>query len=688
MSKKTTSSIIEVAGLKLEPYIPASKSLPEITIKAVILSLILTAFMAAANAYLGLKIGMTVAATIPAAVISMAVLSLFKKSNILENNLVQITVSTGESLAAASVFTLPGLILIGYWKVFPFWQVAILLATGGVLGVLLSIVLRRALVVDAGLKFPEGVAAAEVLKVGDGKESKTEAKGLFMGAIFAVLLKFGQSGFSIFNEGIGVWKRVSDTVIGGNVGFSAIMVGAGYIVGISVGVGALIGCVLGWGILVPYYAHLTPDLTSAAESVASGVWVSKVRIIGVGAMVISGLWIALCFLGSMKKAITDAIKAVKVSRSNKDLGILSLRTEKDIPITYVGWGILGVAIVMFALIHYIFGAQGLTPEGVAYYWPIVGAITLSTLAITFLMTVVYGYIMGIIGSTNSPLSGMTIMGVLFVSCLLLILLSHHIGSTVSIVAMASIGLLFAGFIAGSIVVGAETLQDFKAGQIVGGTPWKLQVMLIVGVIVSALIMAPTLNLLLQAYGIGDVLPDPSMDPTKSLAAPKAMLMATIAQNIFGHTMDWSLLSIGIAIGVVAIIVDEYLKYRKSAITIPSLSVAFGIYMPLDIIVPIFIGGLIAYLAERHILSQEKTAGADFEKKASHVRHRGLLVAAGLVAGESIIGVLIALILVCGGPVKELVQSVQVPELFKMLLTIPFFAYICWYLYKKSSCFKR
>lgn len=683
---KKPERIMEAEGVLVQPYIPADQLLPEITVKAFLLSILLTAIMAAANAYLGLKIGMTVSATIPAAVISMAVLKLFRKSNILENNIVQITVSTGEALAAASVFTFPGLILMHYWTDFPFWQIASMLIVGGILGVFLSVILRRALIVDANLKFPEGIAAAEVLKVGDGHQ-KTGAKSLVAGAIFAAILKFGQSGIVVFSESIGYWKKAFGTVSGISTGFGGILVGAGYIVGLQVGISMILGAIVGWGICIPIYTYLQPvDWSLGAEAIAMKVWVEKVRIVGVGTMLVSGVWIAFSVLGSMKKAISDAVKALKSSRANKITRALSLRTEKDIPISYVGWGILTSGVILTLLIHFIFIEQGLNPSSIDFYWPILLVTSLSIIGIIFLLTVVYGYIMGIIGATNSPLSGMTIIGVLFICLVLLVLLSRYI-DTIGTVSMASIALLFAGLIAGAIVVGAESLQDLKAGQIVGATPWKQQTMLIVGVIVSAFTMGPILNLMLQAYGIGDVMPDPNMDPSKTLAAPKGALMAAISQNIFGHSMDWGLLSVGIAIGAFFIVVDELLKFMKIGWRIPTLAVSFGIYMPLDMTFPIALGGLIAHLAERKIKSQKAKAGTDFERKAADTRHRGLLVASGIIAGEAIVGVIIAAILIWGHTLKDAMQSIHIHSDLRILFGIVMFGVLSWYLYKTASKLK-
>jgi putative OPT family oligopeptide transporter len=671
----------------VEPYVPASKNLPEITIKAFILSVILAVVMAASNAYLGLKMGMTVAATIPAAIISMGVLRLFKKSNILENNIVQTTASVGECLAAAAAFTLPALVMMRFWTTFNFWQTALTLCLGGVFGVLFSIPIRRALVVDAGLKFPEGTAAAEILKVGDGAV-KSGLDHLLVGGAGAALLKLGQSGLGIFGESLCYWQKVGGTFFGFGTGLAAAFMGAGYITGVSVGISLLIGAIITWNICVPMYAYSAgiPEGISLSD-VAMGIWAAKCRIIGVGAMVVGGVWTVIPLLGTVKEAISASFKALKASKLNKQLNIATVRTERDIPITYVGIGILMGSALLFLLIDSLLRDKGLV-ESAQFYWSIVGVLTLSVLVLGFLASVIMGYVGGTIGSSCSPVSGIAITGVVFMALILFILVSPYLGNQITAISMAAVSVLLGSIVASMSVISLDNLQDLKAGQIVGATPWKQQVMLIVGSIVAALVMAPVLNVLFEAYGMGDVFPREGMDVSQVLSAPKAALMGTVARGVFDQSLDWSLLSIGAAIGVFFIFVDSYLKAKKSPYGISVLTIAVGIYMPLDITGPVLIGGLLNYFAEKRMAKHKARLGQNFEVEAEKARQKGLLTASGAVAGEALVGVLVAILIVTCGPLQSFIPVGPFPAFVQLVLGAGLFAAICWYLFNAGSSLKK
>ncbi|MDC0348886.1 oligopeptide transporter, OPT family [Alphaproteobacteria bacterium] len=674
LSKKKNKIVID-------PYISPSKDLPEITFKAFVLSIVLTIIMSAANAYLGLKVGITVAATIPAAVISMAILKMFRHSNILENNIVQTTVSAGEGLAAAAVFTLPALIMMKFWTHFPFWSVTALLVLGGIMGVLFSIPLRRVFLIEGDLKFPEGIAAAEVLKAGDGA-SKAGLKDLVVGSVLAASLKFGQSGLSIFQESIDCWKRFGSSVFGFSTGISGILVGAGYIVGIQVAVSIILGSIVAWGICVPIYASIGGySLDLEPYALVMQVWKDKLRIIGVGCMVTGGIWTTLTLLGSMKSAIVSSFEVIKKTKLNKKLGILALRTERDIPINYVGIGLLLSAVFLSVLLHTLFSKTGLVQFG-GLYWVTIAVMTISCLVLGFLAAVISAYIAGMIGSSNSPLSGIAIMVILSISLILSALVSS-VGSSVSMLAMAAITVLLGALIAGTAVISLDNLQDLKAGQVVGATPWKQQVMLIVGLIISACFMAPILNVLLEAYGIGDVFPREGMDVSQVLTAPKAALMAGLAQSVFDLSLGWGLMFVGVGIGIIFIFVDEIAK-RTSTWRIPILAVAVGIYMPLEITVPILIGGLISYFSEKKINRSKKNLGEEFKEKAQQASQRGLLTASGIVAGEALVGIFVAVLIVFFPSVKESISGLIFSESLKLILGAGLFSFLCFYLYRVAS----
>ncbi len=671
----------------VEPYIPASKNLPEISIKAFILGVILAVVMAASNAYLGLKMGMTVAATIPAAVISMGVLRLFRKSNILENNIVQTTASVGECLAAAAVFTLPALVMMRFWTTFNFWQTALTLCLGGIFGVLFSIPIRRALVVDAGLKFPEGTAAAEILKVGDGAV-KSGLDHLLIGGVGAALLKLGQSGLGIFGESLSYFHKIGGTFCGYGTGLASAMMGAGYITGISVGISLMIGAMITWNICVPIYAFSAgvPEGVPL-EDVAMGIWAAKCRIIGIGAMVVGGVWTVIPLLGIIKEAISASFKALKVSRLNKHLNIATLRTERDIPITYVGIGILMGSALLFLLIDSLLRDKGLV-ESAQFYWSIVGILTLFVLVLGFLASVIMGYVGGTIGSSCSPVSGIAITGVVFMALVLFILVAPYLGNQITAISMAAVSVLLGSIVASMSVISLDNLQDLKAGQIVGATPWKQQVMMIVGTVISALVMAPVLNVLFEAYGMGDVFPREGMEISQVLSAPKAALMGAVARGVFDQSLDWSLISIGAAISVFFIFIDSYLKAKKSKYTISVLTIAVGIYMPLPVSGPIFIGGLINYLAEKRMAKHKARLGQNFEMEAEKARQKGLLTASGVVAGEALVGVLVASLIVSFGPLQNLIPIGPLPGAVQLILGTGLFGALCWYLFNAGSSLKK
>lgn len=623
------------------PHIPASQSLPEITLKATILSMFLAIIMAGSNAYLGLKLGMTVTATIPAAVISMAILKFFKNSNILENNIVQTATSAGEVIAAAVVFTLPALIMMNYWANFPFFLTTSIVIVGGLLGVLFSIPLRRAFIIENPLKFPEGIATGEVLKAGEAS-SKEGAKDLILGGALAAVTKFAQTGLMVLEESVQYWTTGLRTVFGFGTGLSLVMIAAGYIVGIEVGVSMLLGNIGVWCLGVPLYGYLfgVPEASSTYEAAVT-IWNSKLRMIGVGAMIVGGIWTIIHLFGPIKNGVISSIamlKHLKLKESHK-----IKRTDFDIPVTYVLAGIAILVVPLFFIFHHILGESslGLTPM---LYWLTVSTVTLFTLFVGFIGAGIAGYMTGIVGSSNNPLSGVTIMAVLSISFILLFLLSSEINfhtETAKALAAAGITIIIGAVMANAAAISGDNLQDLKAGQIVGATPWKQQVMLMLGVIVGAVAITPILQVLYEAYGIGNSFPREGMEPTQALAAPKAAIMAAIAQGVFARSLDWTMIFIGFGLGVVIIALDTYLKRKNSKWSFPVLAVALGIYMPQEVTVPLAFGGLVSFFADRRLNNQRATLNVNFEKAEAYARRRGVLFCSGLIAGEALVGILLA-----------------------------------------------
>lgn len=624
------------AASQIEPYISAQTYLPEITLKAFILGVILSMLMAAANAYLVLKVGLSVSACIPAAIISMAVLKLFRNSNVLENNIVQTAASAGEVVACALALIIPALIMIGYWNSFHYSIMTSLALVGGFLGVLLSVPLRRAMVVEGGLRFPEGVATAEVLKAGD---ESAAARGLLFAGLAAAVVKFCQSGFQILADSIQLWGRVGNTVTGITAGFSFALIGAGYVVGLQATTAMVIGAFCSWIIGIPLYGAIfgLPMDATDAYSAAIGIWNTKLRIIGVGMMVFGGIWTTIELFSPIRRAVISSLEALRKIKTNGKANIP--RTDFDIPITYVGIGALFLILPIYFLFYNIFSASSLQLTTLT----VVGITVLATIlafVLSALGSVISSYMCGLIGNSSNPVSGILIMAILIISFSLMLILNTQVNffaNADAALTSAGITILIATVVSCAAAVAGDNLQDLKSGQLVGSTPWKQQFMLIVGVLASAVILAPIFQILFEAYGIGDVLPREGMDPARALSAPKAALMAALSQAIFTQSMDWTMVGIGVGLGIVVVFVDRFLKKAKSVWRLPVLAVAVGIYMPLEVTSALFIGGIVSYLAEQ---SRTKSKASSAEKAASE--RQGILFASGLIAGEALIGIFLAI----------------------------------------------
>ncbi len=612
---------------------------PQLTFKAVVLGIVLAMLLAGANAYLGLFAGMTVSASIPAAVISMGVLKLFRNSNILENNIVQTAASAGESLAAGVIFTLPALIMLGYWEVFDYWWVCMIAGIGGLLGVLFTVPLRRAFIVDQGLKYPEGTATAEVLMAGESPGGGL--KVLVLGGSIGAAVKLCEAGLKLWpsSAAAGTWAGKSTALyIGSNL--SPALLGVGYIVGLNISALIVIGGAISWYVAIPIYStwfmSTDPVLTAmlaegaGAVDIAFQIWTSKIRYLGVGAMLVGGLWA----LVSVKDSIIAGVRSgLNASSENND----------DAPMRLVIGAALALTIPMFLLYQMIVGSFG-----VALAMTVIMAIA------GFLFSAVAGYMAGIVGSSHNPISGITISTILLASLILLWLLGPEgIGATAAIVIGAVV--CCAAAIAG------DNMQDLKAGHILGATPWKQQLMQCVGVVSSVLVMAPILNLLLKAYGIGV----PTAEHPDALLAPQAALMASVADGVFNGNLPWGMIAAGAGIGVAIIVIDEILAAKKASFRAPVLAVAIGIYLPLELAIPIFIGGLISFL----VRSNAQAKG-------------GMLMAAGLITGEALIGILLAIPIVITGDTSFL----AVPEGWQMgsSLGLVVLALVAFRLYKTAK----
>ena len=596
---------------------------PQLTVKAILLGLFLSIVLAGANAYLGLFAGMTVSASIPAAVISMAVLRMFRNSNILENNIVQTAASAGESLAAGVIFTIPALILLGYWNVFDYWWVTAIAGLGGLLGVLFTIPLRRSLIVEQQLAFPEGKATAEVLKV--GQDPASGIRYLAMAASAGALIKFCATGLKLWTGTAQVARYFGQGTIGyAGINLSPALISVGFIVGLNIAVLIFAGGAISWYLAIPvfstFFLDSSPELAemlasgASAEDLAGAIWSQQVRYLGVGAMVVGGIWALVSMRGSLLQGIRSGMAQYRASANEA-----TAHTDIDIPMNYVLVGIAAFVIPIFILYQNIVGNFGISVS-----------MTIIMVIAGFLFSSVAAYMAGIVGSSNNPISGITIATILFASLMLLLMM----GPDSSLGPPAAI--MIGAVVCCAAAIAGDNLQDLKAGYIVGATPWKQQIMQGVGVVSSVLVMAPILNLLLQAYGIGvptDAHPEP-------LAAPQATLMASVAQGVFEGGLPWTMIMIGGVVGILVITSDEILKSRGSSFRMPVLAVAVGIYLPLELSSAIFVGGLIAHFAQKIHAKR----GEDGKKSMRH----GMLFAAGLITGEALVGILMAIPIVQSG----------------------------------------
>ena len=595
----------------------ADAAAPQFTFKAIVLSIILTVILASANAYVGLFAGLTVATAIPAAVISMAVLPLFGKTNILENNIVATGASAGCSIASGAIFTLPALILLHHWLSFDYWWTFAIVGLGGLLGVLFSVPLRRTLIIDQKLKFPEGVAAAEVLKV--GANPGVGAKFLGVAGVVGGLFKLLTSGFGLLPETFVAKSFVGERGIAFfSYGFSPALLGVGYIVGLNVAVLIAAGGLFSWWLAIPLYNSFFFDhdpllLQKLAglnpEDAAFAIWRAQIRYIGVGCMLTGAIWA----LWSLRNSLWSAVRSgLKVS-GRRGAGIV--HTERDLPMGGVLIGIAGFVIPLFLLYYLVVGTVGV-------------ALAMAVIMIVagFLFSSVSGYMAGLVGSSNNPVSGITICTILFASLVLMWMVGPK--SAIGAVAVVFIGAV----VCNAAAVAGDNLQDLKAGQLIGATPWRQQVMLCVGVVASAAVMAPVMNVLQFAYGIGE----PAHPGGKALPAPQANLVKSVAEGMFGGTLPVAMIAIGAVVGVLIIILDLALKRRRSRWSAPVLAVAVGIYLPLDVSTPILAGGIVAeWVARWHRRHNERD---DHERLSQN----GMLFAAGLITGEALVGIFIAM----------------------------------------------
>ena len=634
----------------------------ELSFRAIVLSVLLATVLAAANTYLGLFAGLTIATAIPAAVVSMAVLRVLGGGTILENNIVQTGASAGSSIAAGVIFTIPALIILNYWQDFRYSWVLAIAGLGGILGVLFSVPLRRSMIVENPLPFPEGTAAAEVLKAGDsGSGIKILAVS---GVVGGVVKLMAESGLRLIPDNATVAGFFGKYLGYMGSGLSPALLAVGYIVGLNIGIVVVSGSILSFNIAIPIYhayaSSFDPDLAArlvglSAADAAGLIRAEKVRYLGVGAMLVGGVWT----LFSLRKSLLSGIRS-GIAAARKGTAANLPVTERDLPMKW-----MLVALVLFVI------PLLLLYQAIVQQWSVSVPMALIMVVAGFLFVSVSAYLAGLVGSSNNPVSGITICTILFASVILLFLLGPD--SKIGAVAAIMIGAV----VCCAASVGGDNLQDLKAGHIVGATPWKQQLMLAIGAFSCALVMAPVLNLLSQAYGIGPATPE----HPNSLNAPQATLMASVAQGMFGGELPWDMIAIGGVIGAIIIAFDAWLKARGSHFRMPVLAAAIGIYLPLELMVPIFLGGLLAHLVEKKL-----GVNPHDEDERDKVHRPGTLFSAGLITGEALMGIFIAVPIVLSesATVLSLPEGMLPGETGKLVLGVAILCVVAWMMFRTAT----
>jgi putative OPT family oligopeptide transporter len=611
---------------------------PELTVRGLIVGVIITLVFTAANVYFGLKAGLTFSTSIPAAVISMAILRSFRNATVQENNIVQ-TVASAAGTLSSIIFVLPGLIMIGWWTGFPFWISFLICALGGILGVMYSIPLRRALVTNSDLPYPEGVACAEVLKVGSGdKANAGEVEhgrsgllavvwGSIVAAVFAIIVAT-----QVFASDVAQTFRIGrrGAASGYDFSLSFALLAIGHLCGLSVGIAMLIGACIGWGWLVPHYSALTGDLTTAAGALAQSTWSHKVRFIGAGAIGVSAIWTLLKLVKPVASGLAGAMAASRARKAGK-ADTLPI-TERDIPIGIVGLITLACMVPIGWVLGYFANQSGLGSHMTTL---VIGGVFYVFL-MSFFVSAVCGYMAGLIGSSNSPLSGIGILVVIGAALLLVLGVQPYVGPEATKALMA-FALFTTAVIFNVAAIANNNLQDLKTGQLVDATPWKQQVALIIGVLAGAVVIPPVLNLVNQAYGFVGA-PGAELRPNP-LPAPQAGLISSLAQGVIAADIDWSLIRMGAYIGIAIIVLDAILAKTTKHMRVPPLAVGLGIYLPTASTLMIVVGTIVGWFFDRR---------ADRTPNPEKTKQLGVLLASGLIVGESTIGVILSAIVVFSG----------------------------------------
>lgn len=616
-------------------------TMKELTFRGMFLGALITVVFTASNVYLGLKVGLTFASSIPAAVISMAVLKFFSGSNILENNMVQ-TQASSAGTQSSVIFVLPAMLMMGYWQGFPFWQTLLVCMAGGILGVIFTVPLRHVMVVKSDLPYPEGVAAAEILKAGhdDSQNGESGIKEIAAGGVLAAIVSFLTNGLRVIADGASLWFKGGNAIFQVPMGFSFALLGAGYLIGLVGGIAILIGITLAWGVAVPYFTAASP-MPADADMIgyAMSIWKTKVRFIGVGTIGIAAIWTLITLLKPMIEGMSQSLRQLNEKNTEK-----SHRTSQDLSPKALGLILLGSIVLIVLALYEFLQPITLAPEAAML---LIAVCTLLAVVIGFLVAAACGYMAGLVGSSSSPISGIGIISVV-VTSLILMGIGHSFGLMETAEGqkfLTALTIFTCSIVITTAAISNDNLQDLKTGQLVEATPWRQQVALIIGCIVGAFVISPVLELLFNAYGFTGAMPREGMDASQALSAPQATLMMTISNGIFSSNLEWSYIFTGIALGAILIVIDLILKKSSNGkYALPVLAVGMGIYLPPVVNAPLFVGALLAWFINRHIENYARQSGKDAEAMKKKADRYGTLFAAGLIVGESLIGVLLAFII--------------------------------------------
>lgn len=645
----------------------ASPSLRELTVRGTILGGVITLVFTAANVYLGLKVGLTFATAIPAAVISMAILRNFANHSIVENNIVQ-TIASAAGTLSAIIFVIPGLVMIGWWSGFPYWITTAVCAVGGILGVMYSIPLRRALVTGSDLPYPEGVAAAEVLKVGEttqGVESnRAGLRVITLGGVAA-------AGFALLAK----LKVISDAVSGAfrvgaggtmyGASLSLALIGVGHLVGLTVGIAMLVGLVISYGVLLPIRTIGDFGTGEPVADVVSTVFSSEVRLIGAGAIAVAAVWTLIKILRPIARGIAQSAASARSRKAGVTVDV----TERDIPITYVGATVVVMFIPIWLLLQdFVRGTVIAGRSG-----PIIAVTLVFIVIMGLVIAAVCGYMAGLIGSSNSPISGVGILVVIIASVLIKIIYGQADDN--ESMALIAYTLFAAAIVFGVATISNDNLQDLKTGQLVGATPWKQQVALVIGVAFGSVVIPPVLGLMYTAFGFAG---SPGAGPD-ALSAPQARLMSDLATGVLGNSLNWSLIGLGALIGVAVIVVDEALA-RTERLRLPPLAVGMGMYLPMSLTLIIPMGAILGLFYDRWA----QRSGGDVEQK----KRLGVLLATGLIVGESLFGVVFAGIVAATSDDSVLAVVGDGFETVAQILGIVLFVLLIGWLYRRTQAMAR